>query len=167
MREFILGLLLLSSFVSVSYAAPASVQLNDGTQIAGKITSYIDGVYTVETHTLGTIQVREGQISSILYQGSQLAPQVNSAPGQNSPNSASNTGGIQTLQNALMENKELFAMIQALAGDPQLQAILTDTEIMRAVSRGDTATLSNNKKFMKLLDHPEIRKITSKVPGVK
>ena len=114
MREFILGLLLLLSFVSVSFAAPAAVQLNDGTQIVGKITSYVEGVYTIETRTLGSVQVREGQISSILYQGSQLSPGVNSSLNRDTSGSASTAGNIQSLQNALMENKELFAMANEL-----------------------------------------------------
>jgi hypothetical protein len=166
MREFVLCLLLLF-FVSGSFAAPAAIQLNDGTQVVGNITSYIDGIYTIETLTLGSVQVREGQINAILYQGSHSEPGASSTQSQETSGNASTAGSIQILQNAMMGNKELFAMIQALAGDPQLQAILSDPEIMRAVSTGDTQTLANNEKFMRLMDHPEIRRITSKVPGVK
>ncbi|MDK1023869.1 MAG: hypothetical protein QGD92_06510 [Gammaproteobacteria bacterium] len=161
MGEFVLRLLLLLSLVSVSHASPATIQLQDGSQLVGEITSYKNGVYSIDTTALGLVRVRDVQINSIHYKATLRLP------GSDSQLKSGSADSIQSIQGILTQNSDLFAMIQALQNDPQLQAILADPEIMQAISTGNTEALVTNETFMKLLDHPEIRKITKRAIGTK
>lgn len=159
MRVFTLRLLLLLSLVSVSHASPATIQLQDGTQLVGDITGYKNGIYSIDTAALGIVRVRDTQIDSIHYNAKQLFP------GSDAQSRSGTADSIQSIQGILTQNSDLFSMIQALQSDPQLQSILADPEIMRAISTGNTEALVTNETFMKLLDHPEIRKITRRAIG--
>lgn len=159
MRVFTLRLVLLLSLVSVSHASPATIQLQDGTQLVGEITGYKNGVYSIDTAALGLVRVRDTQINSIHYNAKQLLP------GSDAQSRSVTADSIQSIQGILTQNSDLFSMIQALQNDPQLQSILADPEIMQAISTGNTEALITNETFMKLLDHPEIRKITRRAIG--
>ena len=54
-------------------------------------------------------------------------------------------------------------MILSLQNDPDVQTILQDPEIMKAINSGDINALLSNPKFMKLLENPTIQDIRRKV----
>ena len=51
-------------------------------------------------------------------------------------------------------------MIMNLQDDPEIQAILQDPEIMKAVNAGDMNALLANPKFSKLMENAKIKAIT-------
>jgi hypothetical protein len=63
----------------------------------------------------------------------------------------------------MMSDKEVVEMILSLQNDPDVQKILQDPEIMKAVNAGDMDALLSNPKFMKLLENPTIHEIREKV----
>ena len=63
----------------------------------------------------------------------------------------------------MMSDKEVVEMILSLQNDPDVQRILQDPEIMKAVNSGDINALLSNPKFMKLLENPTIQDIRRKV----
>jgi hypothetical protein len=56
--------LLASSFVCCA-ASAATIELPDGTVIQGEVKSLHDGVYTIETASVGTLHVRAQDVASI------------------------------------------------------------------------------------------------------
>jgi hypothetical protein len=150
MRHFILGMFFLS-FVLLGQAFAGETktfELLDGSIITGKIISFNDGIFILKSETLGTISIEESKILAI--------------------RSRKKTGGISedkvlALQEKMMENEEIFAMILSLQNDPAFRAILQDPEIMGAVTSGDINALLSNQNFLKLLDNSTIQDIVKMI----
>ena len=127
------------------------IELNDGSVITGEVLSLINGIYTVRTGALGILKLEEAKVRSIRQQGtSSFRP---SGP----------SSDTRSLQDKMMGDKDVMAMIQSLKDDPQFTKILEDPEIMNAVSSGDTAALMANPKFLQLMHNPTVRGIQQKV----
>lgn len=67
MRQFLFIILLLAS--SYSHADNArQIELTDGSIISGEIISFTDGIYTIRSTSLGTLEIEEARIVSIHLQ---------------------------------------------------------------------------------------------------
>jgi hypothetical protein len=115
--------------------------------IYGEIVSFSGGVFTLRSKDLGTVRIEESKIRTI--------------------RSGAGGGGkqdqIQQLQQKMMSDEDVVQMILSLQNDPDVQKILQDPEIMKAVNAGDMNALLSNPKFMKLLENPTIQDIRKKV----
>jgi hypothetical protein len=130
-----------------------SVALKDGSVISGELLSLQNGVYTVSSDSLGTVSIDETKIRAIRY-GSQ---------GGGTDPIQSTGGQTQAIQQAMVSDEQIMSLILSMQNDPDVQKILSDPEIMNAVLSGDANTLKSNPKFIKLMNHPTIRKIQNKV----
>ena len=136
-------------------------KLNDGTTLFGEVVSLQGGVYEIKTNTVGTVEVNEKKVLSI----SKPAPAGAMAPAAD--NTAENSavepqkveGGIDAIKRAMQGNSQTMDSIASLQDDPDFQEILNDPEIMAAVNSNDIEALSNNPKFLKLLDNSAVRDI--------
>jgi len=135
-------------------AADQVVQLYDGSTINGKVVSLSDGVYTIESATLGRLQVEAAQVRGISASGG----------GGGSANQI-NTGELLSLQQRMMGDPGLMGRITALQNDPQVKAVLEDPEIIRAVQSMDFQTLSQNPKFLQLLQNSRVQEIQAEMLG--
>ncbi len=63
----------------------------------------------------------------------------------------------------MLGNSEIMDALRALQNDPDLQKILQDPEIMKAVQTGDIAALMRNPEFMKLLNKQSVQDINKKL----
>lgn len=145
MRHLILGLFFLwVVFPGQAFAGEIKTfELHDGSIITGEIISFSNGTFTLKSKSLGTVRIDESKIGAIRSES------------RDGP-----TGdAVQALQEKMMGNEEIFAVILSLQNDPDFQAILQDPEIMRAVSSGDINALLLNPKFLKLLENPAIQDI--------
>ena len=70
---------------------------------------------------------------------------------------------LQKLQDRMLSDSQVMALISALKNDPALQAILADPSFMQAITTRDIDTLANDPRFMKLFDNPLIREIIKRV----
>ena len=149
MRHLVLGSFFLSVvFLAQAFAGEIKVfELNDGSVITGEVISSNNGTFTLKTESLGTIRIEASKIRAIR---------------------STETGGIsedtvQALQEKMMGNEEVFAMILSLQYDPDFQAVFQDPDIMRAVGEGDIDALLSNPKFLKLLENPAIQDIEERI----
>ena len=62
-----------------------------------------------------------------------------------------------------MSDEAVLEKIQALKDDPDVQAVLNDTELMESLRTGDLNAVISNPKFMKLLESPDIQEIIEEV----
>ena len=149
MRRLSIGfLLLLFVFAGELYAGEVRmIELNDGSLLYGKIVSLKDGVYTIDTMSLGSIKVEESKIRLIRFKSDQQAAKEQ----------------IQAMQKLMMSDKEITDIITSLKDDPDVQEILKDPDLMKAINSGDLETLLSNRKFLKLLSNPKILNIKKKV----
>jgi hypothetical protein len=149
MKRFIIALLFLL-VVSIGNALGGEIkeiQLKDGSVIYGEIVSFSGGVFTLKSKDLGTVRIEESKIRTIR----------SGAPGGGKQDQ------IQQLQQKMISDEEVVQMILSLQNDPDVQKILQDPEIMKAVNAGDINALLSNPKFMKLLENPAIHEIREKV----
>ncbi|UCB49313.1 MAG: hypothetical protein JSW56_19790 [Deltaproteobacteria bacterium] len=149
MKHLIIGLLfLLGFFLGSAHAGEIKeFELKDGSVIYGEIVSFSGGTFTLRSKSFGTVEIDESKIRAI--------------------RSRVPVGGkgdqIQQLQQRIMSDEEVVQMILSLQNDPDVQKILQDPEIMKAVNSGDINALLSNPKFMKLLENPTIQDIRKKV----
>jgi hypothetical protein len=145
MRHFIIGAFFLSVvFLSQAFAGETrTFELLDGSFITGEIVSYNDGTFILKSEILGTVRIEETKIRAI----------------RSTKNERISGDEVLALQEKMMSNEKIFAMILSLQNDPEFQEILQDPEIMGAVSSGNINALLSNKKFLKLLENPAIQDI--------
>lgn len=151
---------LLIFLAAARLASAETLVLNDGTVIQGDVRSLQNDVYTVQSDTLGTVRVRKQDVQSIAYadQASPAAP--TQAPGRATLPSQTD---LEAIQSQMLQIPDLFSMIEALQGDPQVQAVLSDPEIMSAVAAGDFATLMNHPKIISLTKNANMREVIEQV----
>jgi hypothetical protein len=66
---------------------------------------------------------------------------------------------VQELQEKMLSDPGIMALILALQNDPEMQTLLTDPKIVAAVQAGDIGVLLADSRFTKLLDNPRLREI--------
>ena len=103
---------------------------------------------------MGVIELKQSQVKSITS-GS-------SAPG--SPGAASiGAQAVQSLQASMANNEGIMSSIRMLQDDPDMQAVLSDPEVMRAIQNLDLKALANNPKIIKLMNNSHVQNIQGKV----
>jgi len=147
-KGLIIGLCLLAHG---AFADVREIVLKDGSVITGTIRSFDGKNYIIDSESLGTVSLSSGQVNTI------RSP---TAPGANPSISHSDVIG---LQQRLLNDKDVMALLQSLQNDPQIQSILSDPQLLQSVTSGDVKSLMNNPKFKALMENPTIQEITKKV----
>ena len=153
--QWVVLLLCLLVTLPVVAAGARVVELNDGSTISGRIVSLHNGIYTIESNSLGRLQLDATEIRAIR------------TPGHSGGERGGMAGGVElgTLQNTMVGNPTVMAQIMALQNDPQIRQVLADPEIARAVQSGDLNALSQNPKFLELLQNSRIQAIQGEMLG--
>ncbi len=151
-------LILLSVYYNSVFAGEVRlIELNDGSVISGEIVSFSDGVYTISSSSLGTLQIEDTNIRAIR---SESSPTKDAAV---NPLLTLAGTDLQGLLGLMMGDPEVMNKILLLQNDPDFQAVLQDPEVMSAVMSGDINALLTNPTFMKLLEHQQVQEITKEL----
>jgi len=156
MQTWIIAFLLSLGLIASANATPSRIELTDGSVVNGAVEHFENGVYTVNSPTLGVIKIPQNRVSRISYGDQAVTPQP-ATPTQ--PSAAQ----IQSVKQSIMSDSSLLSLIQSLQNDPDVKAILADEDLMRAVASYDFAKLQNNEKIRRLMEKPKIKAITGKV----
>jgi hypothetical protein len=153
MRSLALKFVLLLAITSSSaYAGEVQrIELRDGSVMNAEVVSMHDGVYTLKSPSLGELRVNAKQVQSI---SSLRAPTSQAGPANIN---------LNQLQSTLQAKPGAMNAITGLKDDPDVQAVLSDPEIMKAIQSRDYTALANNPKFQKLMNNPTIKQITGDV----
>ena len=136
---------------ALALASP-TVELKDGSRIQGEIQGLANGVYTVLSPSLGTVQVPQSNIARIVYGGA--------APWPRPPaHDDSVSRDIQQMTARMAQDPATMQSIMSLQSDPQIQAILNDPSIAKAIQEGDYASLMGNAKIQALENNPQIKRL--------
>jgi hypothetical protein len=137
--------------------ASPTIELKDGSRIQGEIQSMENGVYTVLSPSIGTVHVAQSNIERIVYSGD-----VSNAAGSSGKSSARDdavTSEVQQLQARLAQDPAAMQSIMSLQSDPQIQAILSDPAIVKAIQEGDYMSLLGNAKIQALESNANLKQL--------
>ena len=158
--EFCLAAALLG-LVPCVLASP-TIQLKDGSRIEGEIQGLDNGVYTIVSPSLGTVHVTQSNIVRIEYVGDASAVTASTATASSSKSPAHAdplSGDIQQLQKSLVQDPATMQSIMNLQTDPQIQAILNDPAIAKAIQEGDYTSLLGNPKIQALEENEHVKEL--------
>ena len=143
-----LVILAFSASTNVNAAETREIELTDGSVITGEVVSLSGGIYTVRSAALGTLRIEASNIRVIRLQGA--APR--------------NSGGqVKSFEDRMLGDSEIMDTLRTLQDDPDLQKILQDPEVMKAVQTFDIDALMRNPEFMKLLNKQSVQDINKKL----
>lgn len=148
--------LVASCLACCGVSCAATVVLRDGTVIQGEVKSLQDGVYTIETASVGTLHVRAQDVSSIDEGGK---PPSTAGPGQPAKGPPPGADALDAAKSQIVADPKLLATVLALQNDPAVLAVLADPEVMKAMAAGDYDTLMHNAKILALMQNPKVREI--------
>jgi hypothetical protein len=146
----------LIGFTSGVFASP-TIELKDGSRIQGEIQSLENGVYTVVSPSIGTVHVAQSNIARIVYSGDS-ANAAGSSAKSSAPDDAM-TREIQQAQTRLAQDPAAMQSIMSLQSDPQIQAILNDPAIAKAIQDGDFMSLLGNAKIQALENNEHVKQL--------
>jgi hypothetical protein len=141
------GLAVLVAVRPARSAESSTITLRDGSQINGEIVSLRDGVYTITSSTLGTLTVKQAEVSSV----------TNGTAGQASTQ-------LDAVKEQLTADPDTMRAIAELMDVPDVQAVLNDPDIRTALQSGNLDALLSNPKLLRLADDPRFLDITKKIP---
>ncbi|HZP67290.1 MAG TPA: hypothetical protein VFB32_13390 [Rudaea sp.] len=153
--EFCLAAAMLG-LASVAMAAP-TIELKDGSRIEGEIQHVENGVYTVLSPSIGTVQIAQSNIARIVYSGD--ASNAADSSAKSSARDAALTHDIQEVQTRLARDPAAMQSIMSLQSDPQIQAILNDPAIAKAIQEEDYASLLGNAKIQALESNEHVKQL--------
>lgn len=70
---------------------------------------------------------------------------------------------MQGLQQRMLNDPGIMALIMSLQNDPEMQALLSDPAVANAVQSGDLSALTSNPKVLQLLNKPQVKEIEQKM----
>jgi len=160
MKYFTQSLLLILLLIpGQQLLADMIIQLDDGSSLRVEVVSLNDGIYTLKSSTLGTLTISADRIRGMVSSsGSVALPDIPA-----SPTTSVNPAAVTEITGRLMQDTSLLSSIMALQSDPQMQEVLRDPEVMRAVQNFDLDALANHPKIKALMDNPRVRTIQGKL----
>ncbi len=154
------SLALASILVVCGPAFAATVTLKDGTVIQGEVKSLQDGIYTIETASVGTLHISQEQIRSI--DDSPKAPSPSDA-GSILGGALSGTNPLDVAKSLIAQDPKLLTTVLELQSDPDMVAVLNDPEIMKAIAAGNYTSLMSNPKIAALMQNPKVRALVESI----
>jgi len=133
---------------------PSRIELIDGSVINGEIVSFLNGIYTVNTGSLGEVKLEASKISQIKTANAPSFNIPSNVPAQTQNFTQPN---FESYKQKLMSDPGNAAVVSGLVANPRIQQIAKDPQIEEAVKAGDMQALMNNPKFMEMVNSPEMQ----------
>ncbi|MFT4711713.1 MAG: hypothetical protein ACJAVI_000095 [Candidatus Azotimanducaceae bacterium] len=166
MKKLLISCLLCLLPFGQAIAEDRLVVLKDGSQIQGKIISYQDGIYVIRSASLGELKLTDQQVQSISTMAAR-APVAKSNNDQIKPIKTAErsllSGSLAQIQAQIASDPGIMSSVVELQNDPEMQALLADPEVMRAIQQFDLDALSRNPRIQKLMLSQKFKEIESRV----
>lgn len=162
-------ILLVATFSPWLLADDRIIELVDGSRIKGDLVSLQNGKYTVHTESLGTVTLNQSQIVNISSgtsrnadSGTPMNSVKSGTPTKSDSDSNSRTvtkDAVSAIQSTIAADAGLTKDILKLQNDPDMQAVIADPEIMKAVQELDLEWLARNPKIKALMNNATMKDI--------
>lgn len=145
-------------------APEQSIQLKDGTIIKGKLAGVSGDRYIIESATLGKTEIKISDLKSISAEESG-STQTKLAPDQAIPGTPSFAlpPQMQMMQQQLLSDPEISAMIKEIASDPDVAKIAQDPSLIQSALSMNPQQIQSNPSVQKLLQHPKMQQLMNLV----
>jgi len=146
----------------------SQIRLGDGSSIQAEVMSFSNGIYVLNSPSLGTFELSEDKIISIQMPrktGNNRSSQSSfSGADRNSTTvSSSNLDSkVSQFRNQLTQDPETMQMIQNLQNDPSVKQILNDKELMKAINGQDLGVVASDPKIKSFANSEAFRAIIEK-----
>lgn len=183
------ALCLVLSLGSVGIACAANAQqrilLNDKTMLVGRVIEMKDGIYSIETETLGVIKISADKVLEITSVGSSANTEIGIIDGSRSqpapkkvkksqPDKAQKSVAgsddlsrqqeeVNSQVRSMTMNGDFLDSMMNLSESSAMTDLMQDPEIMEAISRNDYEYLMNSEKMKSLMDSQEIKELLGDV----
>jgi len=138
---------------AAAYCGQASkIQLTDGSVINGEIISLSEGIYTINTPSLGQIKLEGTKVSKIETGNSAISQAENLTQSK-----------VESYGKTLMEDPKNAAIVTELAADHQFQELAKDPQIKEAAKAGDIQAMMKSEKFKAILENPKLKETIKKL----
>ncbi len=144
-------------------------QLQDGSQIKGRLVGVDGDRYLVESVSMGNVSIHAENVISIVNESSAnaVSPRKfkalsSSGAGARPSSDSFSPEEIANMQKTLMTDQDLMSDIQALGQDPAFMELLQDPELMDAIIHHDVEKLRDNPKAQELMQNPKMQAILLK-----
>ncbi len=155
MKRIIIFCSLLIALHTAAYCGPVNrIILIDGSIINGEIVSYENGIYVIRTANLGEMKLESAKVFRI--ESVNILPSSNPVVSAIQPDSPT-PSEVDSYKQKLMSDPENAAIIATLATDKQIQEVAKDPQVQDAIKSGDIQALMKNKKFMDIVNDPNIQ----------
>ena len=154
MRNLRYGFIALFTFAATAVAAEvATIHLLDGSKLTGEVTSLKGGVYTIETRSMGVVNVPQSNIRVVEFSTSQTPTS------QNTTNQSVDSGALTSLQTKMLNDPSVMSLILSLKDQPEIQALMSDPDVQTALASGNYLILMDHPKMKALLNNRDVQKI--------
>ncbi|MDD5567706.1 MAG: hypothetical protein PHY88_00630 [Candidatus Omnitrophica bacterium] len=140
------------------------IELNDGSVIEGKILSLDNGIYTLNSVSLGKIRIEAAKIKRIEMKG-EIPFSTSNLPSTIDPNLVKSKA--DQIQQQITNDPEIMRIVNELSNDQQFQEAVKDPELVKAAKAQDIKTLIANKKFLDLIENAKVKEIKNKLQNSK
>lgn len=132
------------------------IHLNDGSSIRAEVLSLNKGVYTLQSSSMGRIQIDAAKIAAITNPG-----QATRATNNDIPTGADGVN-MDRMSKELMNDPDMMKKIMSMQNDPALKDVLNNPDIMRLISSNDFGALANRPEIQQLMKHPIVQEIKTR-----
>jgi hypothetical protein len=168
---FILITLLLLTFFPLPSSAQdnqavaplQTITFQDGTTVKGRLIGINSDSYTIETKSLGKINVRASDIKSITADLGTSAPSLATPTQTITANQGPAAGQMAQMQQQLLQDPQINANIQGILQDAEIMNLLKDEKLMQAVLTRDPQQLQNNPNVQLLMQNPKMQSLMEQV----
>ncbi|MCD6586864.1 MAG: hypothetical protein J7K96_14005 [Desulfobacteraceae bacterium] len=134
-----------------------TIILNDGSVLNGEILSINSGSYSIQTESMGLININKSKISTI-----------NFGKPSDSERTSGNANSViiekaSDLSKTIMDDEEIMKIIMGLQNNSDFKAVLNDPDIMNSINTGNIEALLSNPKFLKIMNNSDVKIINRKL----
>lgn len=153
-------------FISSAHAQEKRViTLSDGTRISGKVSSYNNGIYTIQTENLGELKIKDSSVVNIGSGGSTATTDQTSNPNTMGMGSQDMKSTVAQMQASMMQDPAMMQEIMKLVEDPEIMALLQDQNFVNDIMSYDPNRIQSNPKVQRLMNNPRMRQMMQMMMG--
>ena len=147
------------------------ITLKDSSVIRAHVTEMSGGFYLAKSPTLGDMKIPTADVVSIQAEESAVTSAGAPDPaGHGIPQPSLAAAGLESLRSAvsskvqdLVSTHDGMNAVMAFSQNPELKAVLNDSQVMQAIQNRDYNTLMKSPAMKSLLDNPRTKELIQSI----